>query len=119
MYISNQKINLNKLFAGIISFAFVIFPIFVFAQGIQNPLNKGTDIPKFISYILGYVVKIGGIVAIFAFIWAGFLFVKAQGNPAELEKAKTTFINTCIGVAVLLGAQLIASIIVGTINTLK
>ena len=58
-------------------------------------------------------------VATFAFIWAGFLYVKAQGNPGELDKAKTVFIDTCIGVAILLGAKIIASIIVGTINTIK
>ncbi|MBA4320719.1 MAG: hypothetical protein C0412_20180 [Flavobacterium sp.] len=96
----------------------LITPVFVFAQ-IANPLKGGTDIPKFISMILGYVVKIGGVLAIFAFILSGFYFVKAQGNETELTKAKNIFFNTCIGVAVLLGAQLIASLIVGTIGSLK
>lgn len=100
----------------------LLLPLSVFAAvtvGIQNPLQNVTSIPTFISNVLGQVVKIGGIVAIFAFIWSGFMFVKAQGNPSELKTAKDIFINTCIGVAVLLGAQLIASIIVGTLNTLK
>ncbi len=107
-----------RIITAIISFVLLIAPIFVFAQ-IQNPLRDGSSIPEFISSILGYIVKIGAIVAVFAFIWAGFLYVKAQGNQSELAKAKEVFLNTCIGVAVLLGAQLIASIIVGTINSLK
>ena len=53
------------------------------------------------------------------FIWSGFLYVKAQGNPTELEKAKSVFINTCIGTALLLGASLIGTIIDTTIKSLK
>ena len=86
---------------------------------INNPLKAGSDIPTIIASVLGLIVKIGAVVATFAFIYSGFLFVKAQGNEKELETAKTVFTNTCIGVAVLLGAQLIASIIIGTINTIK
>lgn len=86
---------------------------------IQNPLGKLNSVPVFVSDLLSYVVKIGGIVAIFAFIYSGFLFVKARGNPGELTKANTVFKNTIIGVVVLLGAQLIASIIIGTIKNLK
>ncbi|MDD4803689.1 MAG: hypothetical protein PHN69_00765 [Candidatus Pacebacteria bacterium] len=93
----------------------------VMASGpvIQNPLGDLKSVPVFVSDLLSYVVKIGGIVAIFAFIYSGYLFVKARGNPKELETAKTVFKNTIIGVAVLLGAQLIASIIIGTIKNLK
>ncbi len=108
-----------KIAAATFSFLSLTVPMFVFAQ-IKNPLgDSDMKISDFVATILGYIVKVGGVVAIFAFIWAGFLFVKAQGNPTELGKAKTVFINTCIGVAVLLGAQLIASIIVGTLNGLK
>lgn len=110
--------NLIKIFATITSFLFVVLPVVSLAQ-IANPLKSVTDIPSLVSNVLGVVVKIGGVVAIFFFIWSGFLFVRAQGKPEELSTARTTFINTCIGVALLLGAQLIASIIIGTINSLK
>ena len=86
---------------------------------IENPLGNLKSIPTFVAQLLSYVVKIGGIIAIFAFIYSGFLFVKARGNPKELDTAKLVFRNTIIGVAVLLGAQLIASIIIGTIKNLK
>jgi len=113
-----MKNNSIKIIATVFSFLLLMAPMFVFAQ-IQNPLKAGSDIPTFINNILSYVVRIGGIVAIFAFIWSGYLFVKARGNDKELSTAKEVFVNTCIGVAVLLGAQLIASIVTGTINSLK
>jgi len=108
----------NKILATAFSFLLLVAPMFVFAQ-ITNPLKAGTDIPKFVSSVLYYVVRVGGVVSIFAFIWSGYLFVQAQGSDTELGKAKEVFVNTCIGVAVLLGAQLIASIIINTLNSIK
>lgn len=114
-----MKTKIIKISAITVSVFLLAAPIFVFAQ-IKNPLgDDNTDIGKFIPIVLGYIVKIGGIIATLAFIWAGFLYVKAQGAPAELTKAKDVFINTCIGTALLIGAQLIATIISGTINSLK
>jgi len=108
-----------KALTSILSLSLIVIPAIVFAA-IENPLGAGNNnVEVFIPLILGYVVKIGGVVAIGAFIYSGFLFVKAQGNPEGLKTAKTVFMNTCIGVAVLLGAQLIATIINGTISSLK
>ena len=114
-----MKSKIISISAVIVSSLFVSLPLLVFAQ-IQNPLGAGNNnVEKFIPLILGYVVKIGGVVAIGAFLYSGFLFVQAQGNPEKLKDAKKSFMNTSIGVAVLLGAQLIATIIDGTIKSLK
>ena len=111
----------TMLFLALTSFAQAVTTAVAPAQTgvILNPLKGITSIPAFISTVLGYVVKIGGIIAIFAFIYSGYSFVKAKGNPAEITKAKLILQNTVIGVAILLGAQLIASIIVGTIRGLS
>jgi len=120
-----RKKELTTITFSILSFILLILPSISHSQqmesgsGIQNPLKGITSITGFVSVLLGYVVRIGAVVAVFAFIYSGYLFVKARGNPKELETAKTVFINTVIGVAVLLGAQLIATIIVGTINNIK
>ena len=108
----------NKTLTTLLAFVLLIAPIFVFAQ-IQNPLSNANSIPDIVKKALGYIVTIGGVVATFMFIWSGFLYVKAQGNPTELENAKKVFINTCIGTALLLGADLIGTIITNTIGSLK
>jgi len=107
--------SLVLVFAPSVSFAQNTGP----AGVIQNPLGNITSIPTLIAVIMVYVVRIGGIIAIFAFIYSGFKFVQARGNPAELEKARDIFFYTCIAVAILLGAQLIASIIVSSIRNLQ
>jgi hypothetical protein len=116
-----MKTKISKIFTSIISFLFVTVPFFASADstGIDNPLSGVNDVGTLVSTILGYVVKIGGVFAIFAFIWSGYLFAQAQGNPEKLKEARSTFTNTCIAVAILLGAQLIASIVVGTLKSIS
>ena len=121
----------SRVFIFLISLSAVLIPSISSAQTpcpnstgnttgvICNPLGRVSDIPTLVSNIMGYVVKIGGVVAIFAFIYSGYKFVAARGNESELEKAKEIFFNTCIGVAILLGAQIIASIVVTTIKGLQ
>lgn len=108
----------KTLLSFITSASVAMMPLVSFAQ-IENPLKSITSIPEFVSTVLSGAVKVGGVIAIFAFIYSGYRFVEARGNPDGLETAKQIFINTCIGVAILLGAQLIASLIVGTISNLK
>lgn len=110
--------KLIKISAVISSLLLLVVPIFVFAQ-ITNPLGeKNNSIPALVHQVMGYIVQVGGTVAIFAFIYSGFLFVQARGNPTKLEDARKTFVNICIGVAILLGAQVIATIVTGTIESL-
>jgi len=118
----NKTTTTTKAFTTILSLMILALPFLVFGEGtattIKNPLAVDS-IPEFVTLVLGYVVKVGGVAAICAFIWAGYLFVMAQGNTTKLEEARKVFVNTCIGVALLLGAQLIASIIVNTLNSLS
>ena len=46
------------------------------------------------------------------------MFVFARGNPSELEAARTNLFNTLIGIAIFVGASLIAKVIIGTLHQL-
>ncbi len=85
-----------------------------------NPLSVGSSLADFLQAIVDKVIlPIGSIVAVGAFIWTGFLFVLARGNPADLEKAKKSLLYTCIGTALLLGAWTLATVVQSTVNQLK
>jgi hypothetical protein len=87
---------------------------------IQNPLGGGMDtVPKFIEAVINIVLIVGIPLLVLAIIYAGFLFVKAQGNSGELEIAKRTLLYTVIGGALLLGAFVIASAIGKTVDEIK
>jgi hypothetical protein len=51
-------------------------------------------------------------------IYAGFLFVTAQGDPQKLSKAKKAFLWAIIGAVIILGARLLAAAIAQTISSL-
>jgi len=95
-----------------------LIPVVSLAQ-IQNPLAGVNDVGSFVSTLLGFVFRIGSILSVLFLIYSGYLFVVARGNPGELTKAKDTFKWTIIGIAILLGADVIANIIIGTITNIN
>jgi hypothetical protein len=117
------KINYKKSLAFILPSLFFI-PLFIFAGSsgftIENPLGKkNTDVKAILALIMNIVELVGGIVVAFFIIFSGFKFVMAKGNPGELEKAKEMFYATVIGAAILLGAGIIAEVVVNTVETIK
>ncbi len=85
---------------------------------IKNPLSSANTLPEFIGQILHAVVIIGVPIVAVAIIYCGFLFVTASGNTEKLSKAKTGFLWTVIGGAILLGAWVLANALGDTINQL-
>ena len=118
---------MKKTLVFVTLFLLLLGPIFAFntyAQSygksvpLENPL--GANNPNLIALIgnlLKIAAQIGGIVCVFFIIYSGFLFIKAQGEPAELTKAKSVFFWSIVGAGVLLGASVIASLIQGTVNS--
>jgi hypothetical protein len=89
---------------------------------IQNPLaGVGVhSIQDLLKVILNnIIIPIGGVVAVLAFIYSGFLYVMARGDENAIKKAHTTLLYTAIGTAVLLGSAVIASVLTNTVNQLK
>jgi hypothetical protein len=86
---------------------------------ICNPLlpEYGT-LCQVLTAVIRWITQIGALIAVVLIIWTGFLFVTAQGNPAKISKAKSAFLTTIIGTAILLGASAIAQIIVKTVFTI-
>lgn len=87
---------------------------------LTNPLSsKYSSIPGIVGALLNVVEYIGAIACALWIIWAGFLFVKAQGKPEELSKAKLTLLHAIIGTLIILGAGAILAVITNVINTVK
>jgi len=85
---------------------------------LTNPL-KAQSFSALVQAIAELAAKIGIPIAAIFIIYSGLMFVTARGSEEQLKKAKTTFMWTMIGTAILLGAWVIASAIVGTIESLK
>lgn len=88
---------------------------------LPNPLGPNTDsFSKLLTKVLDNIVTpIGGIVAVFFIIYAGFLFVTAGANEKKRGDANKALLYAVIGTAILIGAQALSTVITGTINSLK
>jgi mannose/fructose/N-acetylgalactosamine-specific phosphotransferase system component IID len=118
-----SKINYKKIGVSIISFGLVfLLPIlFSHAYGpasetIQNPLGSN-DVWALLGKIMDLVIKVGSVVVVFFVIYSGYKFVAARGNETKIDDAKNTFYATIIGAAILLGADVIANLVVNTVKT--
>ncbi len=87
---------------------------------LDNPFRTGGNLIDFIKVIINNIVlPVGGVLAVLAFIYAGFKYVLAQGDPAKIKDAHRALLYTVIGTAILLGAWLITDVISNTIDKLK
>lgn len=122
-----KKINYNKIAGFIVSCCFTfLLPIFVIhalpgpgcdGVSIKNPLGcNNTEVEDLLLKIMNIVAMLGGLVVVFMIIYSGFKMVMAQGKPADLEKAKDMLLATVVGGAILLGADIIANVVVNTVK---
>jgi len=81
-----------------------------------NPLTGIPTIQALVAKLLEIVVQIGVPIVIFFLVYVGFLFVTARGNPEKISIARNAFMWTVIGGVVLLGAQLLSSVVENTVR---
>lgn len=85
-----------------------------------SPLKDIGGINELIQAIITNIaLPLGATLAALAIIYSGFLYVKAQGNSGEIQKAHEAIKWSLVGTAVILGASVIASLIGKTIEALK
>lgn len=84
---------------------------------IENPFNVGGGLYDLLQKVVNEIIlPIGGVLAVLAFIFAGFLYVTAQGNETKIKKAHNALLYAAIGTALLLGAWTFANVIRNTVN---
>lgn len=115
-------------FSFVFVFAFMLLAPILYVNAdtnitttINNPLGESgpQNIPDFIKKIIEVVLTVGVPIVALAIIYTGFLFVKAQGNPEAIKKAKDSLMYVLIGAALLLGAFVIAQAIGSTITDIS
>lgn len=84
---------------------------------LENPLSVNSFC-SLILKLLEVVILIGIPIAILFIVWAGFKFVVAQGKPQAIADARRNFLNVIIGIAIFVGASLIANVIINTLRDL-
>ena len=110
-----KKIS-QKIFSTIVPPIFALAPLLAHAA-YPNPIVYNT-IPEFVEALLIFLVTLGTLVLVAMVIYAGFMFVTAQGKPEKLKTAKTAFFWVIIGGALVLGAWALSLVVKDTIQNL-
>jgi hypothetical protein len=119
-----KNYNYKKILAFIFSFSLIVLlPLLIShaAHGggstIKNPLgDENTSVHDLLVRVMNLVAMVGGIVVVFFIIYSGYTLVMARGNPEGLKKGKEMLFATIIGGAILLGADVIANVVVNTVK---
>ncbi|HEY9583043.1 MAG TPA: pilin [Candidatus Paceibacterota bacterium] len=84
----------------------------------DNPLGSTSSFSALIEKVLEVLIQIGIPVLVVFIVYAGFLFVTAQGNEKKIEDAKSALFWAVIGGAVLVGAKVIATVVKQTVGVI-
>ena len=82
--------------------------------GLENPLNSPT-LMGLLTSILDVIMVFAVPLIVFFIIYAGFLYVTAQGNEETVKKAHRALLYAVVGGVIILGAWIILDVISGTI----
>ena len=83
---------------------------------LTNPLKGVTSVGDLVNKFVEIFSYLVIIFAVLALIWVGFQFIMAQGDTAKMSELKGWLLNIVIGVAIVIGARLIISIVVNTLQ---
>jgi TRAP-type C4-dicarboxylate transport system permease small subunit len=109
--------HITRPFTGVVvyffSFFILLMPLLLGAQkseGIKNPLLIDS-LEDFIIIILNLVIVLAIPIVVLFIILAGFKYVTARGNPAQIQEATQALTYAIIGGVLIIGATAIAGII--------
>ncbi|PSO46722.1 MAG: hypothetical protein BRC24_00510, partial [Parcubacteria group bacterium SW_4_46_8] len=78
-----------------------------------------TSLQEFLGELLEAFVTLLYTILVLALVYSGFLFVTAQGNPEQLQKARTVLKWVVVGAVIIFARWLIADIIGTTVNEVR
>ncbi|MFA6132105.1 MAG: hypothetical protein WC702_03555 [Patescibacteria group bacterium] len=126
---------MNKIFATIVAFGqvYLLFPLMASAAvptglsgantgltniatsaNIQNSGDLTVLIGKGINVILGLL----GILFLIFVLYAGFLYLTAQGADEPVKKAKKLLTNSIIGLVIIIAAYAISNYVIGALTSI-
>lgn len=98
----------------------LLYTVTVEAQTKLGPPLRGvTSISSFVSWLIGIIVTILWPAIVVLWLFVGFKFVAAQGNSDQLTEAKNALVWALVGTAIVAGAQILKTVIEGTISSLS
>lgn len=84
--------------------------------GLSSGATSETPMLDLIGKLIGAAIGVLGIVFVMYFIYAGYLWMTAQGNSGQVDKAKEIMKTTVVGLIILMASYVIASFVMTQIK---
>jgi len=78
----------------------------------DDPLG-GVSIPQLIGRVIAQALPLVGALFLLVFIWSGVLWLTAGGDSKKVESATKNMLNAAIGMAIVICAYMIVSVLMG------
>ena len=89
---------------------------FILASNVYADVAGVSNVETFIKSVITVIAGLAGLVATGFFVVGGFTYITSSGNPEHLDRAKRTLLYSGIGLAIIIGAFVISTIVV-TLST--
>jgi hypothetical protein len=86
--------------------------------GLTNPLKSPT-LMGFLQELLDVIMVFAIPLIVFMIIYAGFMYVTAQGDAGKVKTAHHALLYAVIGGVIILGANVILAVIEGTVDAFR
>lgn len=113
-----QKTIINSLIGIVIVKGSDIIFKFIkgLATGAAGASGAGAGVGSLLSYVGGRALFWGGIVAVIMVIWGALQYSMSAGDPSKATKGKKTIVSACIGIAIMMLAAIIVTVVINTLD---
>jgi hypothetical protein len=111
---------LGVFFFALLAVFFICHPAYAQADQMTAVAESAglstTDAVVIVARLIRWFLTFLGIIAVVLIMYAGWVYMTSQGEPAKTEKAKTIIRNAIIGLLIILSSYAITSFIVGQLT---
>ena len=80
--------------------------------------STAVTVPSLVGKIIGILLGVLGLVFLVLVVYAGFLYITAQGEDAQIKKAKAILVKAMIGMVLIVSSYAITNVVVDSITAI-
>ncbi len=101
----------------------VIYNVDTIATGVESAgstagLGDASDLPSLVGRGVGVLLGILGLLFVVLTVYAGFLYLTAQGEDTNVKKAKKMLSQAVIGLILTVSAYAISNVVIDSLTTI-
>lgn len=89
------------------------------AIGKTAGFNTAVTVPTLVGSIISILLGLLGLIFLVLVVYAGFLYLTAQGADEQVKKAKSILTKAVIGMAIVISSYAITNVVVDAITAIK